>query len=79
MVGLVGDMMVYLTDDSGDREESLALGYILEVIGTELRNGLYVGAERKGEISLVTLGNGAMVTPFVEVEHTRGEIGLEGG
>lgn len=50
MVGLVGDMVVYLTDDSGDGEERLDLGCMLEVIGTELSSGLYVEAERKGEM-----------------------------
>lgn len=50
MVGLVGDMVVYLTDDGGDGEERLDLGCILEVIRTELSNGLCVEAERKGEM-----------------------------
>lgn len=50
MVGLVGDMVVYLTDDSGDGEKRLDLGCILEVRGTELSSGLYVEAERKGEM-----------------------------
>lgn len=48
MVGLVGDMVVYLTDDSGDGEGRLDLGCILEVIRTELSMG-YVWKLREKE------------------------------